>query len=158
MNREELQNYIAGHFEGKLTLLDSGRHNLMFEVRAVDLLDVAKVLRDDENLKFDFLCCITGVDTGDKFEMVYSLASIIKNHRLDFKIILSRDNPEIETVTGIWACANWFEREIWELYGFNIKNHNNLTRFLLADDWNQGYPMRKDWDAPDFVRFPELEK
>jgi NADH-quinone oxidoreductase subunit C len=45
---------------------------------------------------------------------------------------------------------------MWELFGFNIKNHDDLKCFLLPEDWDQGHPMRKDWDAPDFVRFPEL--
>ena len=158
MKTEELQNYIAGHFQNTMTPLDTGRVNLLYEVKPEDLLKTAEALRDDENLKFDFLCCVTGVDTGEKFEVVYSLASVDKNHRLDFKVVLSREKPEVETVSGIWPAANWFEREIWELYGFDIKNHNNLTRFLLADDWDQGHPMLKDWDAPDFVRFPELER
>ena len=64
----------------------------------------------------------------------------------------------MDSVQEIWPGANWYEREMWELYGFEIKNHGNLKRFLLADDWDQGFPMRKDWDAPDFVRFPELER
>jgi NADH:ubiquinone oxidoreductase subunit C len=46
---------------------------------------------------------------------------------------------------------------MWELYGINIRNHGNLKRFLLPDEWDQGYPMRKDWDAPDFKRMPEVE-
>ena len=45
---------------------------------------------------------------------------------------------------------------MWELFGLDVRNHGNLTRFLLPDDWDQGHPMRKDWDAPDFVRLPEF--
>jgi len=158
MTRDELKDYIAGHFEGRMTLLDTGRHDPLYEVKAGDLVDVAGALRDDEKLKFDFLCCISGVDTGEKFEVVYSIASIENNLRLDFKVNLSREKPEVDSVQGLWPAANWYEREIWELYGFNVNNHGNLTRFLLADDWDQGFPMLKDWDAPDFVRFPELER
>jgi len=158
MTREELQNYIAGHFENKMTLLDTGKGDLLYEIKAGDLLELTGALRDDENLKFDFLCCLSGVDTGEKFEVVYSIASIEKNLRLDFKVELSREKPELESVQEIWPAANWYERETWELYGFDFNNHGNLTRFLLADDWDQGFPMLKDWDAPDFVRFPELER
>jgi len=66
------------------------------------------------------------------------------------------ENAEIDSIQEFWAGANWHEREVWELFGINIRNHGNLTRFLLPDDWNQGFPMRKNWDAPDFVRMPEL--
>jgi NADH-quinone oxidoreductase subunit C len=158
MTRDELKEYIAGHLEGKLKPLDSGKADPLFEVPEGDLLTVAQVLRDDENLKFDFLSCITGVDTGETYEVVYSLTSLTQNLRLDLKVVLSREKPEVESVQSIWPAANRYEREIWELYGFDIKNHGNLKRFLLADDWDQGYPLRKDWDAPDFVRFPELER
>ncbi|MDH4156843.1 MAG: NADH-quinone oxidoreductase subunit C, partial [candidate division Zixibacteria bacterium] len=63
---------------------------------------------------------------------------------------------EVASVQQIWPAANWHEREMWELYGINVKNHDNLTRFLLPDDWDQGHPLRKDWNAPDFIRMPEL--
>lgn len=156
MTREELTDYVVKQFEGQMTLLDTGRHDPMFEVKLADLVEVARKLRDDENLQLDFLCNIGAVDTGEKYEAVYSLDSTSLKMRLDFKLTLPRDGAEIDSVQEIWPGANWFEREMWELYGINIKNHNNLTRFLLPDDWDQGYPMRKDWDAPDFIRMPEL--
>ena len=156
MTRDELKDYIARQFEGKMTLLDTGRYDPMYEVRAADLLEVAGRLRDDESLKFDYLCNLGAVDTGEIFEAVYSLESIVNKMRLDFKVILPRDNSRIESVQSVWPGANWFEREMWELYGIDIENHGNLKRFLLPDDWDQGHPMRKDWDAPDFIRMPEL--
>ncbi len=155
MTRDELKRHVESHFNGKLTPLDTGRFDPMFEVRPDDLLDVARGLRDDDELKFDFLCNIGAVDTGEHFEIVYSVASIGKSLRLDFKVTLSYDKAEIESVQEIWPAANWHEREVWELYGIDVKNHGNLKRFLLPDDWDQGHPMRKDWDAPDFVRLSE---
>ncbi|MCK4460604.1 MAG: NADH-quinone oxidoreductase subunit C, partial [candidate division Zixibacteria bacterium] len=88
--------------------------------------------------------------------VVYSLSSITNNLRLDFKLVLPYDEAVVDSVKDIWTAADWHEREIWELYGIDINNHDNLKRFLLPDDWDQGFPMRKDWDAPDFVRMPEL--
>jgi NADH:ubiquinone oxidoreductase subunit C len=157
MTNDELREYVAGHFDGKLIPLDTGRFDPIFQTAPDDLLQVAQALRDDENLQLDFFCNLAGVDTKEHFEAVYSLASVEKRLRLDVKIVLPRDNPEIDSVRGIWPAANWYEREMWELFGINVKNHDNLTRFLLPDDWDQGHPMRKDWDAPDFVRFPEPE-
>ena len=120
-----------------------------------DLLTVTTALREDENVSFDFLFNVAAVDTGEKFEVVYSVASIGKSLRLDFKFSLAYENAEIDSVQEVWPGANWHEREIWELYGINVRNHDNLKQFLLPDNWDQGYPMRKDWDAPDFVRMPE---
>ncbi len=156
MTRDELKRQIEQTFQDKMTFLESGKYDLLFEVKADNLLEVCQKLRDDENLKFDYFCNLGGTDTGEQMEAVYQIASITKTLRLDFKVILPRENAEIESVQTIWPAANWFEREMWELYGINIKNHDNLTRFLLPDDWDQGHPMRKDWDAPDFERMPEL--
>jgi NADH:ubiquinone oxidoreductase subunit C len=156
MTKDELRDYIVGHFQGKLTLLDTGRYDPVFEVKSADLVETAQALRDDEQLRFDFFCCLAAVDTGERFEAVYSLASTINRHRVDIKIIFPYDAAELDSVQEIWPAANWYEREVWELFGINIRNHNNLTRFLLPEDWDQGHPMRKNWDAPDFIRMPEL--
>lgn len=156
MTKDELKDYIGSHFQGKLTLLDTGRYDLMYEVKRDDLLEIAGALRDDEKLRFDFLCNMGGTDTTEHFEVVYSIASVAERHRLDFKLNLPYDSAEVDTVQNIWPAANWYEREMWELYGINVRHHGNLKRFLLPEDWNQGHPMRKDWDAPDFIRMPEL--
>ena len=156
MTKDELKAYVADHFDGKLTPLDTGRHDPMFQVAPEDLLKVAQALRDDTTLRFDFLCNMGGVDTREQFQVVYSLCSISNNLRLDFKLILPYDRAEVDSVQEIWPGANWHEREMWELYGIHVRNHNNLKRFLLPDDWDQGYPLRKVWDAPDFVRLPEF--
>jgi len=158
VTRDELKEHVAKQFGDKLTLLDTGRYDPMYEVKTSDLVKVARQLRDDENLKFDYFCNLGGVDTTESLEAVYSIASTIKKIRLDFKIILPSEGAEVDSVQEIWPAANWYEREMWELYGINIKNHDNLTRFLLPDDWDQGHPMLKNWDAPDFIRFPELPK
>jgi len=157
MTKDELKAYIESNFSGKLTALDTGRYDLLFETKKGDLVELARALRDDESLKFDYLCNIGAIDTRERFEIVYSIASTVNLLRLDFKIAFSYDDAEVESVQTVWPAANWYEREIWELYGIDIKNHDDLKRFLLPDDWNQGHPMRKDWDAPDFVRFPEFE-
>ena len=156
MTKQELQDYVIGKFGERMTLLDTGRHDPMFQIKPEDLLGIAAALRDDANLRFDMLCNLHGVDTTERFEVVYSIASTINKTRLDFKFSLPYENAEVESVQEIWPGANWHEREMWELYGINVKNHDNLTRFLLPDDWDQGYPLRKDWDAPDFIRMPEL--
>lgn len=155
MDREQITKYIQDTFAGKTELLDVGRVEPIFKIPAEFLHEFCEAINKDERLKIDYLCNIAGVDTGEQFEVVYSVASVANKIRFDFKIIPDRENPEIDSVIDIWPGANWFEREVWELYGINIKNHPDLKRFLLPDDWDQGYPMRKDWDSPDFIRMPE---
>ena len=156
MTQAELTSYVTSHFGGQMTLLDTGRGAPMFLIKAEDLLKVAKGLRDDPELEFDFLCNLGGVDTKEKLEVVYNIASTKKDLRLDFKFDLGYEKPEIDSICEIWPAANWYERELWELYGVNIRNHNDLRLLLLPEDWNQGHPMLKNWDAPDFIRMPEL--
>lgn len=156
MTKDELKAYVASHYGDKLTFSEAGKYDPLFLVKAEDLHAVALALRDDPNLSFDYLCNLGGIDTKQNFEVIYQLASIYKNLRLDLKLTFPYEGAEVETVMDIWPAANWYEREMWELYGINIKGHDNLKRFLLPDDWDQGHPMRKDWDAPDFVRLPEI--
>jgi len=156
MTKDELKEHILKHYAGLMTPLETGVFDPMFEVKPDDLTEVARKLRDDEALKFDFLNNITGVDTTERFEVVYSVSSITKALRLDFKVPLPYGQAAVDSVRDVWAAADWHEREIWELFGIDINNHDNLKQFLLPDDWDQGHPMRKNWDGPGFVRMPEL--
>ncbi len=155
MDREQLINYIQDKFAGKIELLECGRVEPFFKIELDFLKEFCLAIRDDATLGMDFLCNIGAVDTGEQFQVVYSVASVKNKIRFDFKIFPDRENPEINSVIDVWPGANWYEREVWELFGINVKGHPMLKRFLLPDDWNQGNPMRKDWDAPDFVRLPE---
>lgn len=156
MTHDELTSYIEANFSGRLTLLDTGRCEPMFEIKPEQLLEVSEKLRDDDKLKFDFLCNMCGVDTGERLEVVYNIASTSLKHRIDFKLILGYEKPAVESVRPIWPGANWYEREMFELYGIDVKNHDDLRTLLLPDDWDEGHPMLKNWEAPDFIRMPEL--
>ncbi|UCD16344.1 MAG: NADH-quinone oxidoreductase subunit C [Candidatus Zixiibacteriota bacterium] len=155
MERNQLVSYIKNKFQDTVTLLESGKGESFFQIKPEDLLVFSRAIRDDERLGMDWLSCISGVDTGERFEVVYSVASVVNRIRFNYKLVLDYDKAEIESVQKIWPGANWHERELWELYGINVNNHGNLTRFLLPDNWDQGHPLRKDWDAPDFKRMPE---
>ncbi|MDL5048857.1 NADH-quinone oxidoreductase subunit C [Oscillatoria amoena NRMC-F 0135] len=102
-------------------------------------------LRSSPQTSFDFLFCLTGVDWPQHMEVVYHLKSTTLNHMLVVKAKIStRENPEIETVCDIWRTAEFHEREVFDLYGIIFRNHPDLRRLLLTDDW-VGYPMRKDY-------------
>jgi NADH-quinone oxidoreductase subunit C len=79
-----------------------------------------------------------------RFEVVYHLHSVEHKRRLRLKCRLGGANPEIESVTSVWRGANWYEREVFDLFGIRFLNHPNLRRIMLPDEW-EGYPLRKDY-------------
>src|SRR5579883_1963948 len=109
------------------------------------IADLCRYLKSDE--KFVRLSGITAVDwhpAEPRFEVVYHLHSIERNKRIRIKCRLSGASPEIDSVTGVWAAANWYEREVYDMFGVNFRNHPNLVRILMPTDW-EGYPLRKDY-------------
>jgi len=79
-----------------------------------------------------------------RFEVVYHLHSTARNQRLRVKCRLGAADPEIDSVTGVWRGANWYEREVFDMFGIKFRNHPNLTRILMPVDW-EGHPLRKDY-------------
>ncbi len=109
---------------------------------------VAKMLKEDEKLQFDFLSCLLGVDYQDRMEVVYQLYSISLDQYAVIKVITDSQQPEVSSVSAVWGTANWHERETYDLLGIRFPGHPNLTRILLDDEW-QGHPLRKDYSMPD---------
>ena len=84
-------------------------------------------------------------------EVVYSLYSIPFDQSLALKVVLNRQSPEVETISSIWKSANWLEREIFDMYGIQFKNHPDLRRILMPADW-EGFPLRKDYQEQETYR------
>jgi NADH-quinone oxidoreductase subunit C len=123
------------------------RDELTLEIAPEKIVSVCGFLKYD--LGFVRLSTITGVDwypAEPRFEVVYHLHSLDRNERLRLKCRLPGGDPQIDSVTEVWRGANWFEREIFDLFGVRIRNHPELRRILLPDDW-EGYPLRKDYDV-----------
>lgn len=102
--------------------------------------------------KFVRLSSVTAVDWSPaepRFEVVYHLQSVERNLRLRLKCPLRGEHPEIDSVTSVWRGANWYEREVFDLFGVVFRNHPNLKRILLPEDW-QGHPLRKDTPVHGF--------
>jgi len=112
--------------------------------------DVAQFLRDDEKTHFDSLMCLSGVDyTEGKLGVVYHLHSTKWDHKITLKVDVPVDNPHCQSVESVWKTANWHEREAFDLYGIFFDAHPDLRRILLPEDW-EGYPLRKDYQLPEF--------
>ncbi len=128
------------------------------KIKKEDLLKVFKILRFSEELLFDYLIDITGCDYKERkvFEVIYHLLSLSRNERIRIKTEVERDKPEIESVCSIYKGANWFEREVYDLFGIKFLNHPNLRRILLWESF-PGHPLRKDYKLEEEGPIPTLE-
>jgi NADH-quinone oxidoreductase subunit C len=109
------------------------------------------LLRDDHDCPFNFLADVTCVDCYPKqprFEIVYHLLSITRKERMRLKVRLE-DSPELDSVTSVWPAANYFEREVYDLFGVRFNGHPYLRRLLMPEDW-EGYPLRKDYPVEGY--------
>lgn len=125
---------------------------LTVEVRADQIYAVLKFLRDDPRCKFTTLIDICGADYPERekrFDVVYHLLSMQLNHRIRLKIQTDEQTP-VASVADIHPCANWFEREAFDMYGILFSNHPDLRR-LLTDYGFQGFPLRKDFPLSGHV-------
>jgi NADH-quinone oxidoreductase subunit C len=175
---------IEAHLAGKVERLKALPDELVYRIAARDLLPACQTLRDSEDLRFEMLMDVAGIDFleyGDaewktlestatgfsrgversadastpvhhakasgqpRFAVVYQLLSIANNVRLRLRVYCSADEPPmIDSVCGIWASANWFEREAFDLFGILFKGHPDLRR-ILTDYGFIGHPFRKDF-------------
>ncbi len=114
-------------------------------VTPADLRKLAEYLRTDQEMDFDYLFCLTGVDWVAHLMVVYHMNSTAHNHSIALKVkIDDRKDPEVETLCDIWRTAEFHEREVYDLFGIKFKGHPDLRRIFLDDDW-VGFPLRKDY-------------
>jgi NADH-quinone oxidoreductase subunit C len=117
------------------------------KVYPVHIQKAAHFLHEQQGLQFDSLMSLTCVDYPDKFIIVYHLFSMRHLHKITLKVDVSKDNASVLSVENIWESANWFEREVYDLFGLRFEGHSNLIRIMLPDDW-EGHPLRKDYQYP----------
>jgi NADH-quinone oxidoreductase subunit C len=124
-----------------------------------DLFTVCSALYNNPTSYFDMLSCITGIDNGPEagtMEIAYNLYSIPFDLHIMLKVVLPRDNPEIESVASLWKTAEWHEREIFDMFGIFFKNHPDLRRILMPADW-EGHPLQKDYKHQEYYRNIKLD-
>jgi NADH/F420H2 dehydrogenase subunit C len=125
---------------------------LGLEVERENLLAVCRFLRDQ--LSFDLLACISGVDMLDHLETVYHLRSTTRGQLLQLKVRLDHEKPEVDSVVSVWQTANWLERETYDMYGIRFAGHPDLRRMLLDDDF-EGYPLLKSFQQVPLTVKPQ---
>jgi len=151
--KEKFQNSILeiSTFRGEVTVL----------VSKGEFFEIGKFLHSDPDLQYHLLTDLCGLDLlpqVPRFEVVYHLCSIKNNQRLRLRTKVG-DNESISSVESIWKVANWYEREVYDLFGISFENHPDLRRILLWDGF-EGHPLRKDYpvEGPDFDKpfIPEV--
>ncbi len=111
------------------------------------IYEICQFLRDHPDLKFDLLVDLAGVDNlgrEPRYEVVYILHSFKNQQRLRIKAPVDERDPQIQTVSSLWDIANWYEREVWDMFGIRFKGHPDLRRLLMYDEF-KGHPLRKDY-------------
>jgi NADH-quinone oxidoreductase subunit C len=167
MNIQEIHDRLHQAFQPWLLAHDFEAIDPWIEVKAEGLPEMGRYLRDQQDLGFDMLNCITAVDYFEPdakkaaqapwqphLELIYHLSSTTHRHRLVLKASLPRwrddtpgQLPEIPTVSSVWSTADWHEREVFDLSGVQFVGHPDMRRILCPEDW-VGHPLRKDYQMP----------
>jgi NADH-quinone oxidoreductase subunit C len=151
---QQLKSALESALGGKIVHLKEALGELLLEVKAQDYPVVAKALRETPSLGFEQLIDLCGVDysqygegtwKGPRFAVAVQLLSVKHNWRLRLRVFAADDDfPVVESVTGIWASAGWYEREAFDLFGIMFSGHADLRR-ILTDYGFVGHPFRKDF-------------
>lgn len=151
MTAQEIYDKLKTRFgEALAELNDTNVDPFVVVTQPERLPALAEFLRDDPELDFKALMCLSGVDDGEKLGVVYHLNSLTKKHRFTLKVEgLEREEPRVPSVEQIWPTANWHEREAYDMFGILFDGHSDMRRILCPDDW-VGWPLRKDYQVQEF--------
>lgn len=128
------------------------RNELTLWIDRTRLREACLTLKNDPQLQYNFLSDVTCVDwypNEPRFEVVYHLLSIPTKKRVRLKVRLSGDDPSVDSLTPIWPGADFFEREVFDLFGIRFNQHPNLKRIMMPDNW-EGHPLRKDYPVEGY--------
>jgi NADH-quinone oxidoreductase subunit C len=138
---------------------DEFRGDLTVTVARNDIVRVGEYLKNDPALAFDMIIDLLGVDMyrpEDRFEVVYTLYSLKNRKYLRLKVRVDEQDPVLPSVTGVWAGANWHERETFDMFGLKFAGHPDLRRLYMPEEFEY-YPLRKDFPTmgiPDSLPLP----
>ena len=146
--------------ESVLSIKEEHGH-IIFDILPSAIVEVVTYLRSKKGFSFTTLIDITAIDFPAKekrFQLIYHFLSMTENKRCKITMAVS-DKETVKSVTPVFECANWFEREIFDLFGITFSSHPDLRR-ILTDYGFEGHPLRKDFPTTGFleVRYDEVEK
>ena len=128
------------------------RDELSITIERSFIREVCALLRDEPDCPFNYCSDVTCVDwypSEPRFEVIYHLLSIPNKERVRLKVCLDGNSPVVESVTSVWPGANYFEREVFDLFGIRFTGHPYLPRILMPEDW-EGHPLRKDYPVEGY--------
>ena len=160
-NLDDLEKKINSELASRIKKTEIKHEQLYIEIEKEDLIDVTLFLKTNKDLKFRQLIDITVVDYPEelqRFKLVYLFLSHEFNHRIILNYFIS-ENEVITSLTSVFPSANWMEREVFDMYGVNFKDHPDLRR-ILTDYGFEGHPLRKDFPltGQSEVRYSEEKK
>ena len=158
---EALGEMIVARGKGAVAGHSVRNGELMLDVPLASILDVLAFLKADQSCRFALLVDLTAVDwpgRAKRFDVVYNLLSMYTNRRIRLKVQVGEEEM-VPSATAIHPCANWFEREVFDMYGIVFSGHPDLRR-LLTDYGFRGHPLRKDFPLTGYneVRYDEVQK
>ncbi|MDC4203682.1 MAG: NADH-quinone oxidoreductase subunit C [Candidatus Manganitrophus sp.] len=124
------------------------RGDLSIHLKKEGLFEIGRLLRDDPALDFDYPVHVSSVDhmgERERFEVVYEFFSIRKKHQVRLKTRVSEEECTVDSLTPLWEGLNFMEREVYDMMGIKFNNHPDLRRILLPDEYDEGYPLRKNF-------------
>ena len=124
----------------------SFRNEITVVVTPSEIVRVCRHLKEDPDLRYDFLSDLTAVDRlreHPRFEVVYHLYSLQFKRRVRLKVLVE-EGEAVPSVTQVWGTADWHEREVYDMFGVGVEGHPDLRRILMPEDW-EGHPLRKDY-------------
>jgi NADH-quinone oxidoreductase subunit C len=165
MEAQETYASLDKLFPGKVRDFKGDVLEPYLNVEKEHIVEICHFLRTAQSFRFEVLSDLTAIDwpKEEKIQIVYHLFSYAHKHQIILKVDLPRDNPKIATVEEQWKVANWFEREVYDLFGVIFEGHSDLRRIMLPEDW-VGFPLRKDYveqeeyDGISTQRAPLVEK
>lgn len=148
MEINKIHDKLLKHFGDEVVLelvvADDTVRDPFIKVAGPRIDKVCLYARVEPVLAFDFCQSITGMDLGEDLGCVYHLFSYTHKHTLVLKTTTPRSRPHLPSCVGVWPSADWYEREVYDLFGVHFDGHPDLRRLLLPPDW-EGHPMRKDY-------------
>jgi NADH-quinone oxidoreductase subunit C len=128
------------------------REEMSIYVERSSIREACALLRDDPACPFNYLSDVSCVDwypSEPRFEVIYHLLSIPQKERVRLKVRLGSESPALESITAVWPAANFFEREVFDLFGIRFTGHPYLRRIQMPENW-EGHPLRKDYPVEGY--------
>lgn len=151
INNQQVIQSLTSKFGDRITVPTEPFGLLTFGTSADNILDVLRFLKEDGELKFNYLTDITAIHFPElelSIGVIYHIHSLTNNIRVRVKVFIDGNNPRIPSATSLWEGANWMERETYDFFGVNFEGHPNLVRILNVDEMTV-FPMRREYPLED---------